>query len=99
MVMKDKLYKSNHKGIYYKTRKSLIAGAVVLGVFTMVSVPTYINAKKQLQVEKKALREYIHCETAEEEVNHEVKDQDKEVKNIYVTPKTDVGPTYKFVKK
>ena len=43
MVMKDKLYKSNHKGGYYRTRKLLIASAVILSGITCVSVPTYIN--------------------------------------------------------
>ncbi|MBQ1877884.1 MAG: hypothetical protein II161_03615, partial [Erysipelotrichaceae bacterium] len=58
--------------------KSLIAGAVVLGVFTMVSVPTYINAKKQLQVEKKALREAKkHQEPAVEEKAPEASEDTK----------------------
>ena len=59
MVMKDKLYKSNHKGLYYKTRKTLIASAIVLSVFTAVSVPTYINAKKSIEAEKKLLENML----------------------------------------
>ena len=98
MVMKDKLYKSNHKGLYYKTRKTLIASAIVLSVFTAVSVPTYINAKKSIEAEKKAAREYVEVEHPEVEVKHTVRDDDKHIRS-FVEPKTsEDGPTYKFVK-
>ena len=68
MVMKDKLYKSGHKGIYYKTRKALIAGAVVLGVFTAVSVPTYINLKNSHQYKAEALKESLKVECEKRDV-------------------------------
>lgn len=64
MVMKDKLYKSNHKGGYYRTRKLLIASAVILSGITCVSVPTYINYKNDSKV--KAETE-IKVETPETE--------------------------------
>ena len=45
MVMKDKLYKNHHKGIYYKTRKALIVSGIFLSLFGAISIPTYINYK------------------------------------------------------
>lgn len=42
MVMKDKLHKNHHKGIYYKSRQFLITSVIcALGV-AVVAVPTYI---------------------------------------------------------
>ena len=70
MVMKDKLYKSHHKGIYYKTRKALITSAVVFGAFVAVSVPTYINIKNVSKVKHEVLRE--HVEIAHENENVDV---------------------------
>ena len=68
MVMKDKLYKSNHKGIYYKTRKALIASAVVLSAFVAVSVPTYINFKNVSKVKHEVLKEHVEIVRENEDI-------------------------------
>ena len=43
MVMKDKLVKFNHKGMYYKFRKLGIVLLACISVGTIVAVPTYIT--------------------------------------------------------
>lgn len=45
MVMKDKLVKNHHKGMYYRMRKATI---FILASFTLavaIVVPTYISSK------------------------------------------------------
>ena len=45
MVMKDKLVKNHHKGMYYRMRKATI---FILASFTLavaIVVPTYIHSK------------------------------------------------------
>ena len=96
MVMKDKLYKTHHKGLYYKTRKALIASAIVLSVFTAVSVPTYINVKKSIEAEKRALRNTAVAEPVEVDVKLSVRQEDKAVKRISKNNVSDDEPTYKF---
>ena len=46
MVMKDKLVKFNHKGMYYHFRKIGIAFLALLSVGTIVAVPTYITMRE-----------------------------------------------------
>ena len=46
MVMKDKLVKFNHKGMYYRFRKLGIALLAVVSVGTIVAVPTYITMRE-----------------------------------------------------
>ena len=98
MVMKDKLVKNHHRGIYYRMRKMSL---FILAGFTFAAaivVPTYINAKKSIETEKKAAREYVEVEHPEVEVKHTVRDDDKHIRS-FVEPKTsEDGPTYKFVK-
>ena len=43
MVMKDKLVKFNHKGMYYRFRKLGIVFLAVISIGTIVAVPTYIT--------------------------------------------------------
>ena len=62
MIMKDKLYKTNHKAFYYRTRKFLITSAVVLSAFTAIGVPTYINYKNEKRIEREALKERVEIE-------------------------------------
>lgn len=47
MVMKDKLYKNNHKGEYYKKRIGIFAGIVLLSGVISICVPTYISHQKE----------------------------------------------------
>ena len=46
MVMKDKLVKFNHKGMYYKFRKLGIVFLALISVGTIVAVPTYITFRE-----------------------------------------------------
>ena len=46
MVMKDKLVKFNHKGMYYGFRKLGIVFLALISVGTIVAVPTYITFRE-----------------------------------------------------
>ena len=46
MVMKDKLVKFNHKGMYYKFRKLGFVLLAVISIGTIVAVPTYITMRE-----------------------------------------------------
>ena len=46
MVMKDKLVKFNHKGIYYQFRKLGFIFLAVVSIGTIVAVPTYITFRE-----------------------------------------------------
>ena len=46
MVMKDKLVKFNHKGMYYRFRKLGIVFLALISVGTIVAVPTYITMRE-----------------------------------------------------
>ena len=49
MVMKDKLVKFNHKGMYYRFRKLGIVFLAVISIGTIVAVPTYITFREMTQ--------------------------------------------------
>ena len=46
MVMKDKLVKFNHKGMYYRFRRLGIVFLALISVGTIVAVPTYITLRE-----------------------------------------------------
>ena len=46
MVMKDKLVKFNHKGMYYRFRKLGIVFLAVISIGTIVAVPTYMTFRE-----------------------------------------------------
>ena len=46
MVMKDKLVKYNHKGMYNRFRKLGIVFLAVISIGTIVAVPTYITFRE-----------------------------------------------------
>ena len=46
MVMKDKLVKFNHKGMYYRMRKLGIVFLALISIGTIVAVPTYITFRE-----------------------------------------------------
>ena len=46
MVMKDKLVKFHHKGMYYRFRKLGIVFLAVISLGTVVAVPTYITFRE-----------------------------------------------------
>lgn len=45
-VMKDKLTKNNHKGMYYRFRKFGILCLALISIGTIVAVPTYITFRE-----------------------------------------------------
>ena len=46
MVMKDKLVKFHHKGMYYRFRKLGICFLAAVSLGTIVAVPTYITFRE-----------------------------------------------------
>ena len=46
MVMKDKLVKFNHKGLYYRFRKLGVVFLACIAVGAVVAVPTYITFRE-----------------------------------------------------
>ena len=46
MVMKDKLVKFHHKGLYYRFRKLGIVLLAFISIGTVVAVPTYITFRE-----------------------------------------------------
>ena len=46
MVMKDKLVKFNHKGMYYRFRKMGIVFLALISIGAIVAVPTYITFRE-----------------------------------------------------
>ena len=46
MVMKDKLVKYHHKGMYYRFRKIGICVLAAISLGTIVAVPTYITLRE-----------------------------------------------------
>lgn len=71
MTMKDKLYRNNHKGVYYKARRFMLTFSLVVGFGTMISVPTYIATT---QISKDTIAEEVNDveETTEENSNEEL---------------------------
>ena len=57
MVMKDKLVKFNHKGMYYRFRKLGFIFLAAISIGTIVAVPTYITMREMTN----------HAQHAEEE--------------------------------
>ena len=49
MVMKDKLVKFNHKGMYYRFRKLGIVFLALISIGTIIAVPTYITFREMTQ--------------------------------------------------
>jgi len=64
-MMKDKLYKTNHKTAYYVMRKTLLSLAIFIAVGAAVGIPTTLNV---LSLEPKGLKaeEAEKVETSEE---------------------------------
>lgn len=77
MVMKDKLYKSGHKGMYYNLKKFGIVSACVLFSVGVVSVPTIIN----LQKHKTALAETVENLT-DEDILDDVENEESDTEEM-----------------
>ena len=67
-MMKDKLYKTNHKTAYYVMKKTLVSFAIFLGVGMAVGIPTTLNV---LSAEPKSLKaeEVETVDTSDEEAS------------------------------
>ena len=92
MIMKDKLYKTYHKGLYYKTRKFLIGSAVVLSAFTAVFVPTYINLKQAKKANVEKLCEHLEKDESEHSIKDRVKEEAEVLQESYVL--SDISKVY-----
>ena len=55
--MKDKLYKNNHKGSYYKAKYCAIGLACFLFLSVSIAVPTYVSSHVEVKD--------THAETSE----------------------------------
>ena len=65
MVMKDKLVKFHHKGMYYRFRKLGIFFLALISIGTVVAVPTYITFREMSNQAQHAEEE--HTELLEED--------------------------------
>lgn len=67
--MKDKLYKNNHRGVYYRVKAFFFAFALLSGAMAIAVIPTYM-------VLKDSVKEPTHAEV--EEVEKEEKEDSEE---------------------
>ena len=67
MKMKDKLYKNNHRGVYYKAKAFFFIFALLSGAMAIAIIPTYIAIQE-------TVKEPTHAEV--EEVEQENEDND-----------------------
>ena len=66
--MKDKLYKNNHRGIYYKVKAFFFIFVLLAGAMAIAVIPTYI-------ILNDSVKEATH---AQEEVVEETKENNDE---------------------
>ena len=70
--MKDKLYKNNHRGIYYRVKAFFFIFALFAGAMAVAVIPTYIAIQEHV-------KEPTHAETEEvEETEDESNDGEEE---------------------
>ena len=60
--MKDKLYKNNHRGIYYRIKAFFFIFALFAGATAVAIIPTYIVIKENI-------KEQTHAEVEDAEEN------------------------------
>ena len=70
--MKDKLYKNNHRGIYYRVKAFFFIFALFAGATAVAVIPTYIAIKE-------SVKEPTHAEVEDVENQNEDNDGDEEV--------------------
>ena len=68
MVMKDKLYKSRRKGIYYRIRRFFTFSFLSLSLIAAVAIPTYIAARNT-SIEATNAQEQVVEDSGVEEAN------------------------------
>ena len=66
--MKDKLYKNNHRGIYYRLKAFFFAFAIFSGAMAIAIIPTYIVIKDNIKEQTNAESEKIEEDNPEEEI-------------------------------
>jgi len=66
-IMKDKLVKNGHKGIYYFIRKLCIGVAVSASLVAAIGFPTYVLIKNY--AEKQTLADDSNSEEPNEKIN------------------------------
>lgn len=66
--MKDKLYKNNHRGIYYRLKAFFFAFAIFSGAMAVAIIPTYIVIKDNFKEQTNAESEKIEEDNPEEEI-------------------------------
>ena len=62
--MKDKLYKNNHRGIYYRVKAFFFIFALFAGAAAVAVIPTYIAIKENV-------KEPTHAEVEEQSEDNE----------------------------
>ena len=62
--MKDKLYKNNHRGIYYRVKAFFFIFALFAGAAAVAVIPTYIAIKENV-------KEPTHAEVEEQNEDNE----------------------------
>ena len=60
--MKDKLYKNNHRGIYYRVKAFFFIFALLAGAMAVAVIPTYIAIQENV-------KEPTHAQVEEVEEN------------------------------
>ena len=65
--MKDKLYKNNHRGIYYKMKAFFFVFVVFASAMAIAVIPTYIVLKDSAGQSTKAEPEVVEVEEEKEE--------------------------------
>ncbi len=74
-MMKDKLYKNNHKTMYYVTKKTLLSMFVFLGLSAAIGIPTTLNV---LSTEPVDLHAEVEKENTSEEESQELESYEDE---------------------
>ena len=67
MVMKDKLYKTHHKGIYYRIRRFFTFSLFSLTIVAAIAIPTYI-ASQNKNIDVTSAQEQVVEDTEQNDV-------------------------------
>ncbi len=70
--MKDKLYKNNHRGIYYRVKAFFFIFALFAGAMAVAIIPTYIIIQEHV-------KEPTHAQVEDAEEQEEDNDGEEEV--------------------
>ena len=70
--MKDKLYKNNHRGIYYRVKAFFFIFALFAGAMAVAIIPTYIVLKDNV-------KEPTHAQVEEEVEDNQEDNSEEEI--------------------